>query len=101
LVDIVVPPVGLKTLSAPSVLSLTLLLGSLGSVQWLALSMLMYICQALAKPLRRQVPVGKHLLASVIVSGFGGCLWDGCPCGAVSGWPFLHSLLHTLSLYFF
>jgi hypothetical protein len=26
-----------------------------------------------------------------IVSGFGGCLWDGYPGGAVSGWSFLQS----------
>jgi hypothetical protein len=42
------------------------------------------ICQALAEPLRRQlyqVPVSKLLLASTIVSGFGGCLWDVTPGG--------------------
>ena len=33
-----------------------------------------------------------------LVSGFGGCLWDGSPGGAVSGWSFLQALLHTLSL---
>jgi hypothetical protein len=40
------------------------------------------VCQALAEPLRRhlyQAPVSKLLLASPIVSGFGGCLWDGSP----------------------
>jgi hypothetical protein len=40
------------------------------------------ICQALAEPLRRQIyqaPVSNILLASAIVSGFGGCLWDGSP----------------------
>jgi hypothetical protein len=50
------------------------------------------ICQALAEPLRRelyQAPVSKLLLASTIVSGFGGCLWDGSPGWAVSGWTFL------------
>jgi len=31
---------------------------------------------------------------------FVGCIWDGSPSGAVSGWPFLQSLLHSLSLYF-
>ena len=34
-----------------------------------------------------------------LVSGFGDCIWDESPDGAVSGWPFLQSLLHTLSLY--
>ena len=33
-----------------------------------------------------------------VVSDFGDCLWDGSPGGAVSGWSFLQSLLHTLSL---
>jgi hypothetical protein len=31
------------------------------------------------------------LLAYAIVSGFGGCLWDGSLDGAVSGWSFLQS----------
>jgi hypothetical protein len=60
------------------------------------------ICQALAEPLSKQlyqVPVSKHLLASTIVFGFGNFIWDGLPCGAVSGWPFLQSLLQTFSLY--
>jgi hypothetical protein len=33
------------------------------------------------------------LLAYAIVSGFGGCLWDGSLGGAVSGWSFLLSQL--------
>jgi hypothetical protein len=39
---------------------------------------------------------GKILLTSTIVSDFGGFIWDGSPGGAVSGWSFLQSLLHTL-----
>ena len=35
---------------------------------------------------------------STIVSGFGDCIWDGYPGGTVSGWSFLQSLLHILSL---
>ena len=31
------------------------------------------------------------------VSAFGDYIWLGSPGGAVSGWPFLQSLLHTLS----
>ena len=31
---------------------------------------------------------------------FGDYIWDGSPGGAVSGWPFFQSLLHTLSPYF-
>jgi hypothetical protein len=48
------------------------------------------ISQALAESLRRQpyqAPVSKLLMA--IVSGFGGCLWDGSPGGVLSGWSFL------------
>ena len=100
------PPLPLmpdKAPSAPSVLSLTPPLGSLCEhrVWWLATSVPICIGQDLAEPLRRQLaPVSKHFLASAIVSGFGVCMWDGSPGGAVSGWPFLQSLLHTLSLYF-
>jgi hypothetical protein len=44
------------------------------------------ICQALAEALRRQLyqaPVSKLFLAYTIVSGFGGCLGDETPGGAV------------------
>ena len=62
---------------------------------------LLFFFQALAEALRRQLyqaPVSKLLLAStIIMSGFGGCLWDGSPDGAVSVWSFLQSLLETLS----
>jgi hypothetical protein len=103
LVDIVVLPMELQTPSAPSVLSLNPPLGMPCSVQWLAASIHPCICQALVEALRRQLyqaPVSKHFLASALVSGFGDCIWDGFPSGAVSGWPFLQSLLHTLSPYF-
>jgi hypothetical protein len=73
---------GLQTPSAPWVLSLAPSLGTLCSVQWMAVSIHFCICQALAEPLRRQLyqaPVSKLLLASTIVSGFGGYLWDGFP----------------------
>jgi hypothetical protein len=84
LVHIGVPPMGLQTPSAPWDLSLAPSLGTVYSVQWLAVSIHVCICQPLAEPLRRQfcqAPVSKHLLASTIVSGFGGCLWDGSPGG--------------------
>jgi hypothetical protein len=77
-------------------------LGTLCSVQWWTKRIHLFLCQALAEHLRRQlyqVLVSKHLLASTIVSGLGNCIWDGFPGGAVSVWPFLQSLLHTLSLY--
>jgi hypothetical protein len=91
LVHAVVPPMGLQTPSAPWVLSLAPSLGTLCSVQWMAVSIHFCICQALAEPLRRQLykaPLSKLLLETVIVSGFGGYLWDGSPSGAVSGWLF-------------
>jgi hypothetical protein len=55
LVDIVVLPMGLQTLSAPSVFSLTSPLGTPHSVQWLGTSIQLSICKALAGPLRRQL----------------------------------------------
>ena len=60
---------GLQTPSAPWVLSLVSPLGTLCSVQWLAESIHLCICQALAEPLRRQLyqaPVSKLLLAYAI-----------------------------------
>jgi hypothetical protein len=101
LVHIVVLPMGLQALSATWVLSLAPSLGTLSSVQWMAVSIHFCICQALAEPLRRQQFQGwvsKLLLVSTIVSGFGGCLWDGSPGWAVSVSSFLQSLLHILSL---
>jgi hypothetical protein len=43
----------------------------------------------------------QQFLACIIVSGFGVCIWDGSPGVAVSGWPFLQSLLYSVSLYIF
>jgi hypothetical protein len=88
--------------SASSILSLAPPLGTLCSVQWLTVSIHLCICQTLTEPLRRQLyqaPISKHFLASTIVSGFGICLWDGSPGGAVSRCPFLQSLLHSLPPY--
>jgi len=87
LVDIVVFPMGLQTSSDPSVLSLTPPWGTLFSVQWLAVSICLCICQVLAEPLRRQLyqaPDSKHFLASTTVTGFGGCVWDESSGGTVS-----------------
>ena len=93
-----VPPVGLVTPSTTSVLSLSPPLGTLLFNDWLL--HLPLSCKTLAGPLRRQpfqAPVRKIFLASTLVSGFGDCIWDGYAGGAVSGWPFLQSLLHSLS----
>ena len=54
-VHIVVLPMKLQTPLAPSVLSLSPPLGTPCSVQWLAGSICLCICQALAEPLRRQI----------------------------------------------
>jgi len=63
-----------------------------------------YSCRALAKPLRCHTYLAsdnKHFLASGIVIGYGGCIWDGSPGGAVTGGcPSLTSKLQSLSLYF-
>ena len=88
LMDIVVLPIGLQTLSTPSVPSLTPLLGTPHSVQCLAVNIHLCICKALAGPLRRQphqAPFSMHFLASTPVSGFGNCIWDESPGGTVSG----------------
>ena len=45
-----------------------------------------------------QGPVSKILLAYAIVFGFGGCIWNGSPGVAGSGWSFLPFQLQTLSL---
>jgi hypothetical protein len=98
LVHIVVLPMGLQIPSAPSVLSLAPPLGTRCSVQWLAVSIRLCICQALAEPLRRQLyqATVSNYLVSTIVSQFG--IWDGSPGGAVSGWPFPHSYSSCLGL---
>jgi hypothetical protein len=79
---------GLLASSGLSILSLAPPLGTLCSLQWLAESIYLCICQALPDPLRRQLyqaPVSKHLLASTIVSGFSDYIWYGSLGGGVSG----------------
>ena len=88
LVDIVVLSMGLQTPSTPSVPSLTPLLGTLCSVQWLAANIYLFICRALAGPLMRQphqAPFCMHFFASTIVSRFGNFIGDESPAGTVYG----------------
>jgi len=69
---------GLQIPSATSILSLIPSMGTPFSVQWLAASIRLCICYALAEPLRRnpyQAPVNMHFWASAILSGFGGCMY--------------------------
>jgi hypothetical protein len=88
LLTLLLPLWDCKHLSSFSSLLQLLHSGCLFSVQWLALSFLLCICQALAEPLRRQpyqTSISKHFPASIIASSFGDCIWDGSACGAVSG----------------
>jgi hypothetical protein len=99
LVDFVVLPMGLQTPSTFSVPSLTLL-GTSCSVQWLAVNICLCIYKALAGPPRRQpyqASFSMYFLASRIVFRFGKSIWDESPGGMVSEWPFIQSLLYTLS----
>jgi len=95
---------GMQTISALSVLSLTPPLGILFLVQWRAVSIHLCICQALAEPLRRQLYqafVSMHFLASLTVSDLGDCVWDGFSGGVVSGWPLLFYFSTSLSLFLY
>jgi hypothetical protein len=79
-VDTVALSMGLQSPSAPSVPSPTPPSGTPRSIQWLAASICLCICQAVAEPLGRQpyhVSISKHFLAFTIKSGFAGCIWDG------------------------
>ena len=103
-VKTITPSMGLQIPSAPWVPSPSPSLKIPRSVQLLALRIYLCICQTLAKPHRRQpyqASISKHLPASTIASKFGGCIWDGSPGGAVSGWPFLQTLLHISSCEYF
>ena len=76
---------------------LTLPLGSLGSVQWLAVNICICLSQMLIESLRgqpSQAPICKHFLTSAKVSRFGVCRWDGSHGGVVSGWTYFQCLLH-------
>jgi hypothetical protein len=66
LVNIVVFPMGLQTPSAPSFLSLTPPLGSRCSVQWLAASIHLCICQALACILKCLSYITLQLIQSLV-----------------------------------
>ena len=95
--------VGLSSPWAPSLLTLTLPLGSQGSVHvWLWIST--SILGSLRTSQRRAIPVSylHHILASSTVPGFGICSWNRIhEYGAVSECPFLQSLLHFCSCIFF
>jgi hypothetical protein len=76
-------------------------LRTLWSVQWLAASICLCICQALEEPLRRQLykaPANMQFLASTIVSTFGDSIWGRSSVGAVSGHFRLYSILCWLSV---
>jgi hypothetical protein len=94
----------MQTPSAPSVSSSTPSSGMPCSVQGLAESIQLCICQALAESLKRQpyqALISKHFPTSTIASGFGDCVWDGSLGASVSEWSFFQSLHNTLSPSFF
>jgi hypothetical protein len=107
LVDIFVLPMVLQTPSALSVLSLTPLLGTPHSVQWLAMNIHLCVFKALAGPLRRQpyqVTFSMHFLAATIVSGFGNYIWDllvGQYLGGLSFSLYTTLYLHICSCEYF
>ena len=73
------------------------------SVKWLAASICLCICQALAELLRKhpyQAPISKHFLASTIVSGLGASCERDPQVGQSLDGLCLQSLFHSLSLYF-
>ena len=86
-VDIVVLPMELPTLSAPSVLSLPpQLVHCVQFNGWLWASA--SLCQALIYPFRRQLyqdPFSMRFLASKIMSVFGDCIWGEFSRVTVSG----------------
>jgi hypothetical protein len=99
---LLLPPWGWNPFSSFSPFSNSFI-GDPCSIQWLVESTHLCICQALAESLTTQLyqaPINKYFLASTIMSGFGDCVWDGTPGGAISWWLFLQSFLHTLSSYF-
>ena len=86
LVETMVLPMGLSSPSIALVLALTLPQGSLTSVQWLTVSICIFLCQLLVDPLKEQpcqAPVFKHSITSVMMSGFGVCPRDGSHIGLV------------------
>jgi hypothetical protein len=100
-IDTVAPSVGPQTPSVPSVPSPTPS-SRTPELRPMVGCKISPLCQALTKPLRRQpyqASIRKHFPTSTIMPWFGGCIWNGSLGGAVSGWPFLQSLLHTMSPY--
>lgn len=90
---------GLQSKSALSVLPLTLLLVSLSSAWWMAVSICICLSQMLTEPLQGQPylsPVCKYFLASAIELWFGICRWIGSQGRVVSELPSLQSLLYFL-----
>jgi hypothetical protein len=67
-------PMRLPSLTGSSILPLIQPWGSLTSAQWLGVRICVCLSQLLVEPLRGQpcqVPICKHIIASVIVSGLG------------------------------
>jgi len=93
---------GLQTPSVTSVLSLIPPLGNPFSVQWMAPSIYLCICHTLAEALRRQLyqaPVNTHLLAALIVTGIGDCMWMDPHVWQSLGGLFSDSTPHVVSTF--
>lgn len=67
------------------------------SIQWLADSICICLCQWLVESHREQpchTSMCIHKMALVLVSGFGVHVWDRSQVGLINGWPLFQSLLH-------
>ena len=78
LLTMLLPPWGCKPVQFLQSFHKLVHQGPLCSVQWLAVSINLYICHPRAESLRSQsyqATLSKHFLASIIVSGFSGYTW--------------------------
>jgi hypothetical protein len=98
LVDTVAPSMGMQTSSAPSVPSPTSPLGTPCSVQWLAASIHLCICQALAESLRRQPYQASVIMPSLPKAEADVMSRVVCASSTVEEYAFTHKLGNTFFL---
>ena len=75
LVDIVVFHMGLQTSSTPSFLSITPLLGTPWSVQWLAVTIHLCICQALSSMASQETAISGSCQQALLGTHNSVCVW--------------------------